>query len=283
MLNAIDVLVFDMQDVGARFYTYLTTMGMAMEEAARRDIPFIVLDRPNPAGGAFMEGPVADPKVRHFTAYYSIPVRHGFTAGELAQWYNETAHLNAKVKVIPMIGWNRAYLWKDTGLHFTPPSPNIQTPEQALLYSGIGMFEATNLSVGRGTPRPFEVVGAPWIKGKNFIRRLNATDLPGVKFKKIVFTPTDDVYQGQLCSGVLIHITDPQAVRPVDVFVQMAAILRELYPNEFQPRWPEIARVTGTFDFEHWYQLKQPTSAILDVFHKSAVQFARDREKFLLY
>src|SRR5256885_1353899 len=127
MLNAVDVLVFDIQDVGARYYTYLATMGMAMEEAARRGIEFIVLDRPNPVGGAILEGPVADPKVRHITAYYSVPVRHGLTAGELAQWYNQTAHLNAKVRVIPMIGWSRTQLWDDTGLDFVPPSPNIRT------------------------------------------------------------------------------------------------------------------------------------------------------------
>src|SRR5439155_7563085 len=135
--------VFDIQDVGTRYYTYLATMGMAMEEAGKRGIAFMVLDRPNPIGGAVVEGLVADPKVKHITAYYSVPVRHGFTAGELAQWYNETSHLNAKVKVIPMIGWNRNDLWEDTGLEFIAPSPNIQTPEQALPYAGIGMFEAT--------------------------------------------------------------------------------------------------------------------------------------------
>ncbi len=250
MLNAIDVLVFDMQDVGARYYTYLTTLGMAMEEAAQRNIEFMVLDRPNPIGGAIVEGPVADSKVRHFTAYYSIPVRHGFTAGELAQWYNDTSHLNVKLKVIPMIGWNRNELWDDTGLRFIPPSPNIQTPDQALLYAGIGMFEATNLSVGRGTSRPFEVVGAPWIVGKNFIRRLNTLGLPGMKFRRAVFTPTKELYEGEICSGASIEITDPTLIRPVDIFVQIAFVLRELYPNDFQLRWPEVARVTGTFDFQ---------------------------------
>jgi uncharacterized protein YbbC (DUF1343 family) len=283
MLNALDAVVFDIQDVGARFYTYLATMGMAMEEAAHRGIEFIVLDRPNPVGGAVVEGPVADPKVKHITAYFSVPVRHGFTAGELAQWYNDTAHLNAKLKVIPMLNWNRKSLWNETGLTFVPPSPNIQTPEQALLYCGIGMFEATNLSVGRGTPFPFLAVGAPWIKGKNLLRRLNAEAIPGVKFRKAEFTPTKELYAGQLCNGVTIHIVNPAILRPVDLFVHIACILRELYPNDFQLRWDEVARVTGTEDFERLYKAKQPDTAILQEFHKSADQFAADREKYLLY
>jgi uncharacterized protein YbbC (DUF1343 family) len=283
MLNAIDALVFDIQDVGTRYYTYLATMGMALEEAARRNIEFIILDRPNPLGGLIVEGPPADPKVRHITAYFSIPVRHGFTAGELAQWYNESAHLNAKVKVIPMIGWNRSMTWNETGLRFIAPSPNIRTPEEALLYSGIGMFEATNLSVGRGTSRPFEIIGAPWIKGKNFTRHLHAENIKGVKFKRTAFIPSDDLYAGEMCSGVSIHITNPNEIRPVDLFARIAFILRELYPNEFQLRWPEIARVTGTFDFEKAYQNKQTVEDLLDTYHKSAAQFVVDREKSLLY
>jgi uncharacterized protein YbbC (DUF1343 family) len=283
MLNALDALVFDILVVGVRYYTYLATMGMALEEAARRNIEFIVLDRPNPLGGAVLEGPPADPEVRHITAYYEIPIRHGFTAGELAQWYNETAHLNAKVKVVPMIGWKRPMLWADTGLKFVAPSPNIQTPEQALLYAGIGMFEATNLAVGRGTDNPFHIVGAPWIKGKNFIRRLNSENIPGVKFRRITFTPSKDVYAGQSCNGVVIHITHPAVLRPADIFVRIACILRELYPNEFQLRWDEVARVVGERDFEKMYKNNQPAQDIINVFHKKADKFAAGRDKFLLY
>lgn len=283
MLNAMDTLVFDIQDVGARYYTYLATMGMAMEEAAHRNIEFMVLDRPNPLGGAVVEGPVADDKVRHLTAYFSVPVRHGFTAGEVAQWYNDTAHLNANIKVIPMIGWNRNEMWNDTGLHFIAPSPNIQTSEQALLYSGIGMFEATNLSVGRGTDSPFLVIGAPWIKGKNFIQRLNTLVLPGIKFKRAVFTPDQELYEGQECEGVRIQVTNPASVRTGDLFIHIACVLRELYPNAFQLRWDEVARVTGTFDFERMYKNNQPPADLLDLFHKSAGRFANEREKYLLY
>src|SRR5262249_30132486 len=152
---------FDMQDVGARFYTYLTTMGMAMEAAADRNIGFMVLDRPNPAGG-IVEGQILDPRIQHFTAYYQIPVRHGFTAGELAGWYNQTHKLGVSLTVIPLKNWKHDFLWDDTELAFTPPSPNIRTATAALLYSGVGMFEATNVSVGRGTDYPFELIGAPW-------------------------------------------------------------------------------------------------------------------------
>jgi uncharacterized protein YbbC (DUF1343 family) len=283
MLNAIDAMVFDMQDVGSRYYTYLATMAMAMEEASKRGIEFIVLDRPNPLGGAVVEGPVADPSVKHITAYFSVPIRHGFTAGELAQWYNETAQVKAKVKVVPMLGWNRKYLWRDTQLNFVAPSPNIQTPEQALLYAGTGMFEATNLSVGRGTGQPFHLIGAPWIKGKNFFRRLSTESLPGLRVKRTSFIPSKELYEGEICNGVMIEITDPEAVRPVEAFVQIALVLRELYPSDFQLRWPEVARMTGTTDFEKLYTGKQSAQQIKDLFNQSAAKFVAERDKYLIY
>lgn len=283
MFNAVDVMVFDIQDVGTRFYTYLTTMGMAMEAAAKRGIEFMVLDRPNPLGGAIVEGLILDPKIRHFTAYFSIPVRHGFTAGELAQWYNQTAKVGCKLKVIPMIGWKRDHFWDDIDLTFIPPSPNIQSPTQALLYTGLGMFEATNLSAGRGTPTPFEVIGAPWIKGHNLLHRLKSLSLPGVKFHRVEFTPKKDLYEGQLCTGVRLEVMDEETLRPVDLFTQIAIVLRELYPNDFQLRWEEVARVTGSTDFERQYKTNQPAGSILDLFHKSAAEFEKDRQSYLLY
>ncbi|MFA5975560.1 MAG: DUF1343 domain-containing protein [Elusimicrobiota bacterium] len=283
MLNAMDVLIFDMQDVGVRYYTYLATMGMAMEAVAKRGITFMVLDRPNPLGGAIVEGQVLDPRIRHFTAYYSIPVRHGFTAGELAGWYNKTANLNANLQVIPVTGWKREEPWSETGLTFIPPSPNIQNPVAALLYSGIGMFEATNVSVGRGTDTPFEHIGAPWMNGKLLAERLNQLKLPGVTFLPTIFSPEKDLYESRLCSGVRIVVIDPQQVRPVDLFAQIACLLRELSPKDFQLRWLEVARVTGSQDFEHLYQQNRPAAEILEVFHKSAEQFLSDRKAFLLY
>jgi uncharacterized protein YbbC (DUF1343 family) len=283
MLNSMDVLVFDMQDVGARFYTYLTTMGMAMEAASQRGIAFMVLDRPNPSGGSIVEGQVLDSRIRHFTAYYQIPVRHGFTAGELAQWYNQTQKLGVPLTVIALRNWKRDALWDNTGLPFVPLSPNIRNSMEALLYSGVGMFEATNVSVGRGTDFPFEMIGAPWINAEILSKRLNDLQLPGLQFSPVSFTPTSDVYAGQLCMGVRIKVVNPAVARPVDLFVQVCCLIRELWPKEFQPRWDEVARVTGSQDFEHLYEANKPAADILDVFHKSADDFTKARTPYLLY
>ncbi len=283
MLNSIDVLVFDMQDVGARFYTYLTTMAMAMEAAAQRHIGFLVLDRPNPLGGAIVEGQVLDPRIHHFTAFFTVPVRHGLTAGEMAKFYNATARIHANLSVVPVLHWKRSQIWDDTGLKFIPPSPNIRSPIEAILYAGIGMFEATNVGVGRGTDSPFERIGAPWIRGAELSRRLNLLGIPGVKFYQTIFEPEGDLYAGQLCSGVRMEVTNPSEVRPIDIFVQIACLLRELSPKDFQLRWDEVARVTGSHDFETQYKANKTAADILEVFHKSSDQFLKDRAPYLLY
>jgi uncharacterized protein YbbC (DUF1343 family) len=283
MLNAIDVLVFDLQDVGARFYTYLTTMGLAMEAASQRGISFMVLDRPNPSGGSVLEGEVLDPRIHHFTAYFQVPVRHGFTAGEMAQWYNQTQKLGLSLTVISMKNWTRDELWPETQLDFVPPSPNIRNANAAILYSGVGMFEATNVSVGRGTDSPFEQIGAPWMNGETLAKRLNDLHLSGVEFKAVTFTPNGDTYMGQSCFGVHLTILNANAVRPVDLFVQVSCVLRELWPKDYQLRWDEVARVTGSSDFEHLYSENKPASQILALFHKSAEAFATARQPYLLY
>jgi len=283
MLNGVDVLVFDLQDAGTRFYTYISTMGLAMEAAAQRGIGFVVLDRPNPLGGAIVEGHVLDPWVRHFTAYFSIPVRHGLTVGELARWYNETAHLHLDLTVVPMTGWTRDMAWSDTGRPFIGPSPNIRTLTQALLYSGVGAFEATNVSVGRGTETPFEWIGAPWIHGAELAQRLNALALPGIEAEAAQFVPQTDVYAGQLCSGVRFKVTDSKALRTTDLFIQTAFLLRDLYGRDFQPRWEEMVRVTGTRDFEEAYKTGKTAERLLGSVHASAAHFADERKPYLLY
>jgi uncharacterized protein YbbC (DUF1343 family) len=283
MLNSIDVLVFDMQDVGARFYTYLTTMGMAMEAADERKIAFMVLDRPNPAGGLVLEGQVLDPRLQHFTAYYSVPTRHGFTAGELAKWYKESRQLDVSLNIIPLKNWSRDMLWPDTRREFLPPSPNIRNPTAALLYSGIGMFETTNVSVGRGTDAPFELFGAPWMDGQLLEKRLTDLKLPGLEFKAIVFTPTSDLYKDQQCFGVRVMVKDAKRVRPVDIFVHVTAIIRENWLKDFVPRWEEVARVAGSQDFEHLFIQNKSAQDILSVFNKSAEEFSASRQTFLLY
>ncbi len=284
MLNSIDVLVFDMQDVGTRFYTYLTTMAMAMEAAAARKIQFMVLDRPNPLGGEVIEGQLLERGIRHFTAYLGVPTRHGLTAGEAAKLFKEEAALkDLKLEVISMTGWRRALRWEETGLPFVPPSPNIKTPTAALLYAGIGMFEATNVSVGRGTEEPFERFGAPWINGAELAHRLNELNIPGFKFFQTLFVPTSDLYQGKLCSGVRLVVTDAQVARPVDVFVHVSILLREMSGNDYVLRWDEVARVAGSSDFEKRYKAGNSAEDILKEFHESSEKFRKSRQPYLLY
>jgi len=283
MLRDLDALVFDIQDVGARFYTYIATLGYALEEAARHGLEFYVLDRPNPLGGDVAEGEPLAEDIRHFTAYYSIPTRHGLTVGEIAQWHNAHARLGAKLTVVRMKGWKRKNLWKDTGRRFVPPSPNIRSPKAALLYCGIGAFEATNVSVARGTKTPFELFGAPWMDGPRLADRLNALALPGIKFKAARFTPRSDLYAGLSCGGVRLLVMDESAVRPVDVFIHAVCLLRELHAAEFQPRWPEMPYVVGSRDFETLYKTGEPADQILQRLHAGAAEFLKTRLPYLLY
>ena len=281
-LQNVDVLVFDLQDVGARFFTYLTTMGYSLEAARDAGIPFIVLDRPNPSGGSVVEGEILDPAVRRFTGYYSIPVRYGMTAGEVARFHNITAK-HPSLKVISMEGWRRDMSWPETELKFLPPSPNIRTPEAALLYPGIGAFEATNVSVGRGTDRPFEMFGAPWMDGEAVAAKLAAANLPGIKVAPVQFTPKKDLYAGKECRGVRIMVTDPKAVRSVELFLRAAWILRDLHPKEFEPRWTEMPLVTGTSAFETQFKSGAAVEEYLKKEAEDVRRFIEERKPFLLY
>lgn len=283
MLAGLDALVFDIQDIGTRFYTYLTTLAIALEEAAKRNIEFFVLDRPNPITGTIVEGEILEPEIKHFTAYLEIPVRHGMTVGELAHWYNRTSGLNAKLTVIQMQGWKRNMFWNQTGLKFRPTSPNIRNLRAALLYPGIGAFEATNVSVGRGTKMPFEIFGAPWITGTLLAERLNFLSLGGVEFKPIQFIPQTDLYKGMLCEGVKIVIKDRNLVRPVDIFIQAFCALRDVYPGQFKPRWEEIERVTGSKKVRQMLEQNQSAETILFFIHHRSAQFEQERLPYLLY
>jgi uncharacterized protein YbbC (DUF1343 family) len=213
-LANLDALIFDIQDIGARYYTYISTMGLAMEAAAERGIPFYVLDRVNPIGGQ-VEGPLADPDRLSFTAYHTIALRHGMTVGELAQMFNTERSIGADLKVIPCEGWKRSMLYDACGLYWTNPSPNMRRLQQAFLYIGIGVWEGTNLSVGRGTDTPFELVGAPWVDGRALAGMLN--ELPtsaGVRVVPMVFTPASSVYKGVECQGRVDIYHEPRAVAP---------------------------------------------------------------------
>ena len=229
MLDGLDTLAFDIQDVGTRFYTYISTMGLAMQAAAEHGLRFVVLDRPNPINGVDVAGPMLDPGREAFVAFHSLPVRHGMTVGELAKMLDAELKLGLDLHVVAMQGWRRSMLFDETGLPWVNPSPNIRSLTEALLYPGIGLLETTNLSVGRGTDTPFEVIGAPWLDGPRLAEHLSAAGLGGVRFEAITFTPTSSKFAGERCGGVHITITDRTALRPVRLGLEVARQLRLLH------------------------------------------------------
>lgn len=232
-LEGLDTLVFDIQDIGCRFYTYVSTMGLAMETAAEKGLRFVVLDRPNPIGGTLIEGPVLDAGKECFVGFHTIPVRHGMTVGELAQMIRSERGLDLNLDVIRIKDWNRTDYWNRTGLTWINPSPNMRSLTQAVLYPGIGLLETTNLSVGRGTDTPFEVLGAPWIRGQQLGDHLNLLQLPGVVFVPVRFTPQASKFAGEICQGVNVVIVNRQQFRPVRTGIAIACALRKLYPDEW--------------------------------------------------
>ena len=234
MLEGLDVLVIDLQDIGTRFYTYMTTMAYAMEEAAKRRLPVMVLDRPNPINGYQIEGPALDKALMGFTGYFpAMPIRHGLTVGELARLFNGENKMGVELTVIEAKNWQRDRWFDETGLPWINPSPNMRNLIQATLYPGIGAIETTNLSVGRGTDAPFEQIGAPWIDGPALSDALNARRIPGVRFYPIRFTPTSSKYAGEACQGVFMIVTDRAALRPVRLGVEIAALLHKMYGPKF--------------------------------------------------
>src|SRR5438309_7389637 len=244
MLRGADVLLVDLQDIGARYYTFVWTMALSMQACARVGVGVVVLDRPNPLGGAVVEGNVPDPAFASFVGLYPLPARHGLTIGELAAYLNERHALGCDLTVVSMKGWRRAMLWESTGLPWVAPSPNMPTPDTARVYPGGCLVEGTNLSEGRGTTRPFEWIGAPYLDGHRYADALNALGLPGVRFRPARFTPTFHKWAGEVCGGVQIHVTDRRRFRPFRTGVAAIAVARRLAPAEF--RWKE-----PPYEFEH--------------------------------
>lgn len=234
MLKNVDALVFDIQDVGARFYTYITTMAYCMEAAAKAQIPFYVLDRPNPIGGESIEGPMLDANKTSFIGYMPLPVRHGMTVGELARYFNAENKIGADVRVIAMKGWRRSYYFWDTEQLWMNPSPNMRSMTAAILYPGVCLLESTNVSVGRGTDKPFEIIGAPWIHPRHLAAALRDVRLPGVEFVPVFFTPDTGKYKAVTCGGVNFIITDHKKLNSVVLGLTLCSILRRLYPNVFE-------------------------------------------------
>jgi uncharacterized protein YbbC (DUF1343 family)/CubicO group peptidase (beta-lactamase class C family) len=235
MLHGITALVFDVQDVGARYYTYLATLRYVLEEAGRRGMPVIVLDRPNPITGRIVEGPLLDSDLESFTGPHEIPVRIGMTIGEYARMIVAERRIPVALTVVALGGWQRSRWFDQTGLPWVNPSPNIRSVTEALLYSGIGLLEATNVSVGRGTPTPFEIVGAPWIDARGLAEDLAGRHLNGVRFEPTWFTPAGDIYANVGCAGVRLIVTDRDAIRPVSVALALATALRERHRDQFRP------------------------------------------------
>lgn len=234
VLKNLDAIVLDVQDAGVRFYTYETTLGYFLEAAAKAGIEMIVLDRPDPVTGSFVQGFPADEGRESFTNYWTVPVRHGMTMGELAKMFNTERNINAKLTVVPMEGWERGDWYDSTGLVWINPSPNLRSVTEAALYPGVALIEGTNVSVGRGTDTPFELVGAPWIKSKEFAAYLNGRGMAGVRFVPTSFTPNSSVYSGQECQGVNIVVTDRNGIAGPELGIELAAALRKLYAADFK-------------------------------------------------
>jgi len=233
MLKGIDTLVFDVQDAGVRFYTFITTMAYCMEEAAKHHIEFVVLDRPNPLGGEVIEGPMLGRDRLSFTGYFPMPVRYGMTIGELAKMFNAENKINADLHVFAMQGWHRGDTYDRTGLKWIPPSPNLRTLNAAFLYPGIEILQSAGVSVGRGTDTPFELFGGPWIEAAELAAELNRRAVPGVRFQATLFTPDNGLYKGQYCQGVSLIITNRAELNSMRMGLEIAAALHRLYPQQF--------------------------------------------------
>jgi uncharacterized protein YbbC (DUF1343 family)/CubicO group peptidase (beta-lactamase class C family) len=280
-LAGLDTLVFDIQDIGCRFYTYVSTMGLAMQAAAEHGLRFVVLDRPNPIDGIDVEGPMLDEGRESFVAFHRLPVRHGMTVGELARLFREELTLKLDLQVIRMEGWRRGDYFHATGLPWVNPSPNMRSLDEALLYPGVGLLEFTNLSVGRGTPTPFELVGAPWLDGPRLAETLGKRRLRGVRFTPVAFVPEGSKFAGRVCGGVQIAITDRAAVRPVRTGLTIAQALAEQYPKVWDSTPCDrllvnrcvLKQVLSGAPIEEIERREQPT---LD-------DFLRRRARFLLY
>lgn len=231
-LAGLDALVFDLQDVGVRFYTYISTMGLAMEAAAKEGLKFVVLDRINPIGGLTVDGPLRDGG-RKFVAHHDLPIIHGMTVGELAKMFAAEEKLDLDLTVVPVAGWQRPMHFPETGLPWVNPSPNMRSPEAALLYPGIGLLEFTNISVGRGTPEPFTVLGAPYLDGEDLARHLNTLALPGVRIEPATFTPDASKFADTPCHGIRMAVTDPDSFRPLDLGLAIAKFIHAAHPEPF--------------------------------------------------
>lgn len=293
MLKGIDILVYDIQEIGCRSYTYASTLFYVMEEAAKRKIPVIVLDRPNPMGGHLVDGPMLREKWRTFLGYVNVPYCHGMTIGELAQFFNAQYHINCSLHVIPMKGWHRKMTYKETGLAWIPTSPYIPEPDTPFYYASTGILGALSIvNIGIGYTLPFKVIGAPWIESEEFAFKLNGQKLPGVKFLPFRYTPYYGKFKGKNCEGVQIVITDPLHYRPVAVQYMLIGLLKSLYPSMFRACLSEVSaeakasfcKVNGNEEIFSMIEKEPYVAWKLISFDKDERKlFGEIRKKYLLY
>lgn len=281
VLKNLDAVVVDLQDAGVRFYTYETSVGYFLEAAAKAGIEIFILDRPNPITGSLVQGPVSDPGHEIFTNYFSTPVRHGMTLGELAKMFNAERNINAKLTVIPMQGWLRGDWYDATGLSWVNPSPNLRSLTEATLYPGVALVEGTNVSVGRGTDSPFELLGAPWIKGRELATYLNTRNISGVRFLPVTFTPSSSIYASQKCEGVNFTLVDRNAFDAPELGMELASALHKLYPDQFQlEKMKELLLNQAAYDA---IVQGQDPRRIADDWRTAIEGFNQVRQKYLIY
>lgn len=280
-LKGIDTLVFDIQDIGTRFYTYISTMGGAMRAAAKNDITFVVLDRPNPIGGSVVGGPILDAGKESFVGYHTIAVRHGMTIGEIAMMFRSEMNLDLDLRVIHCQGWKREMAFDETGMVWINPSPNMRNLTQAFLYPGIGLLETTNLSVGRGTDTPFEVLGSPWIDSRTFAAALNTHRLGGIRFVPLYFEPDASKYAGQRCGGVNMIVTDRESFDPIRTGIVIATTLRQLYPDQWKTK--SLNRLLGNQGTFEAIKAGQSFKEIQLGYQPRLDAFIKRRQPFLIY
>jgi uncharacterized protein YbbC (DUF1343 family) len=281
MLAGVDTLLFDIQDIGTRFYTYPATMANCMEQAAKRKLKMIVLDRPNPIGPLPVDGPIADKKYFGFTAFGPLPLVHGMTIGELARLFNGEYGINCDLTVVECQNYNRNMWWDETGLMWTNPSPNMRNLTQATIYPAIGMLETANLSVGRGTDQPFEFIGAPWIDGKKLAAALNAANLPGLRFVPIEFTPTSSKFEKKLCQGCYILVSDRTKIEPARTGLTIAYHLKQLFGDAFQ--LDSIVRLMQNDAALAALKSGTDPAKLPDLWTSDLEHFRAVREKYLIY
>ncbi len=287
MLKDIDVLVMDIQDIGSRYYTYLYTMSYCMEACAQNDKRFVYLDRINPIGGVEVEGGILDAKYASFVGMYPIPPRYGLTAGELAMFFNREFDIGCELEVVKAEGWTRDMYFKDTDLLWVNPSPNMTSMDTAILYNGTCLFEGTNISEGRGTTRPFEMIGAPWLDPYRLADRMNSLSLAGVLFRPVFFEPAFSKHKGQLCRGVQVHITDYRAVRPLEIGIRLLYAIMDADPGQFE--WIPPHRENGRcfIDLlaggEDVRLRRYEADGLLEKWRGESLRFKARKERYHLY